>query len=98
MVLEVKGGRNVGISVVRDLRGVLEREDADMAGLIVMHEPSERQRKSFEKEMAAAGDVDYYGALYPRMQLMTVAEIIDGARFKTPGAVGRVDQAALPLT
>lgn len=38
------------------------------------------------------------GVLYPRMQLLTVGEIIDGARFKTPGAVGRVDQAALPLT
>ena len=98
MILEVKGGKNVGISVVRDLRGVLEREEADMAGLIVMHDPSERQRKSFEKEMAAAGDVDYYGVLYPRMQLLTVEEIIDGARFKTPGAVGRVDQAALPLS
>ena len=48
--------------------------------------------------MAAAGDVDYYGVLSPRMQLLTVGEIIDGARFKTPGAVGRVDQAALPLT
>ena len=97
MVIEVKGGKNVGIGVVRDLRGVLEREGAEMAGLIVMDEPGERKRRSFEKEMASAGDLDYYGVLYPRMQLLTVAEIIDGARFKTPGAVGRVDQAALPL-
>lgn len=33
----------------------------------------------------------------PRMRLLTVGEIIDGAPFKTPDAVGRVDQAALPL-
>ena len=98
MVLEVKGGKNVGIAVVRDLRGVLEREGAEMAGLIVMDDPGERKRRSFVKEMASAGDVDYYGVLYPRMQLLTVEEILDGARFKTPGAVGRVDQAALPLT
>ena len=63
-----------------------------------MNESSDRQRRSFVKEMAAVGDVDYYVVLYPRMQMLTVGEIIDGARFKTPGAMGRVDQAALPLT
>lgn len=36
MVLEVKGGGNVGISGVRDLRGVLERENVLMASLIVL--------------------------------------------------------------
>ena len=36
MVIEVKGGDSVNIGVVRDLRGVLEREDALLAGLIVM--------------------------------------------------------------
>ena len=48
--------------------------------------------------MASAGDLNYYGVLYPRMQLLAVGEIIDGALFKTPSAMGRVDQAALPLT
>ena len=98
MVLEVKGGRNVGIGVVRDLRGVLEREEAEMAGLVVMDDPGDRKRANFEKEMATAGDLDVNGVLYSRMQLLTVEEILDGKRFHTPGAVGRVDQAALPLS
>ena len=34
----------------------------------------------------------------PRMQFLTVGEIIDSARLKTSGAVSRVDQSALPLT
>ena len=89
MLIAVKGGANVGIGVVRDLRGVLERSEADMAGLIVMHEPGGRKRESFAQEMAAAGDIDVLGTLYPRMQLLTVEEILDGARFRTPGAVGR---------
>ena len=98
MVIEVKGGHNVGVGVVRDLRGVLERDEAEMAGLIVMHDPGDRKRASFGREMAAAGDLDVMGMPYPRMQLLTVAEILEGKRFKTPGAVGRgAAQSALPL-
>lgn len=98
MVLEVKGGRNVGIGTVRDLRGVLEREDAEMAGLIVLDEPSDRKRINFGREMAAAGDLDVLGVKYSRMQMLTAQEILDGKRFHTPGAVGRVDQGILPLS
>ena len=98
MVLEVKGGKNVGVGVVRDLRGVLEREDAEMAGLIVLDDPGDRKRASFGREMAAAGDLNVLGTLYPRMQLLTAQEILDGKRFQTPGAVGRVDQGVLPLS
>ena len=89
MLIAVKGGANVGIGVVRDRRGVLERAEADMAGLIVMHEPGEKKRASFAREMVAAGDLDVHGILYPRMQLLTVTEILEGAKFRTPGAVGR---------
>ena len=89
MVIEVKGGANVGIGVVRDLRGVLERDTALMAGLIVMQDLGDRKTKNFHREMAQAGDLDVRGVPYPRMQLLTVAEILEGKRFQTPGAVGR---------
>ncbi len=98
MVLEVKGGRHVGIGTVRDLRGVLERDMASMAGLIVMDDPGPRKRANFAREMAAAGDLDVFGTLYPRMQMLTVAEILDGKRFLTPGVVGQsTGQGALAL-
>ena len=98
MVIEVKGGKNVGIGTVRELLGVLERDEAEMAGLIVMHEPGDRKRANFGREMAVAGDLDVFGMSYSRMQLLTVEEILDGKRFNTPGAVGRGSpQAALPL-
>ena len=75
--------------MVRDLRGVLERDTALMAGLIVMDALGDRKMKSFEREMAQAGDLEVRGVFYPRMQLLTVPEIIDGKRFKTPGVFGR---------
>lgn len=97
MVIEVKGGENVGINVVRSLPGVLEREKEEMAGLILLEEPGERKRASFGAEMAAAGDLDVLGILYPRMQMLTVQEILDGKRFHTPSPVGRRGQGSLPL-
>ncbi|MCY3983205.1 MAG: DNA methyltransferase, partial [Roseovarius sp.] len=84
MVIEVKGGTNVGIGVVRDLRGVLERETAQMAGLIVMDDLGERKTRNFAREMASAGDLNVMGMTYPRMQMLTVREIFDGRRFLTP--------------
>ena len=99
MVLEVKGGANVGIGVVRDLRGVLEREDAPMAGLIVMDELGERKARNFRQEMAQAGDLDVNGAQYARMQMLTVSDIFEGKRFVTPSiARGRGEMApSLPF-
>ncbi len=84
MVVEVKGGANVGISVVRDLRGVLEREGAPMAGLIVLEELGERKLRNFRQEMAQAGDLNVNGILYSRMQMLTVSEILEGKRFEMP--------------
>ena len=98
MVIEVKGGQNVRIGTVRELLGVLERDEAEMTGLIVLHEPGDRKRANFSREMAVAGDLDVFGVSYPRMQLLTVEEILEGKRFNTPGAVGRASpQAPLPL-
>ena len=89
MVLEVKGGVSVGIAVVRDLRGVLEREEAEMAGLIVMEPLGATKERNFRREMAQAGDLDLHGTKYARMQVLTVEEILDGKRFLTPSVVGR---------
>ena len=98
MAIEVKGGKNVGINVVRELRGVLDNDQALMAGLIVMEPLGERKERNFRKFMADAGDLDVLGMKYARMQLLTVEDVLEGKRFHTPGAVGRVDQAALPLS
>ena len=81
MVLEVKGGKSVNIGAVRDLRGVLERDDALMAGLIVMESMGAAKERNFNREMADAGSVEVHGMHYPRMQILTVGEILEGKRF-----------------
>ena len=92
MALEVKGGKHVGISVLRELRGVLEDDRALMAGLIVMRPPGDRQATTFGQFRASAGDLKVHGRPYPRMQMLTVREILDGKRFDTPSVVGRGSQ------
>jgi len=91
MVIEVKGGGNVAIAELRALRGVLEREEALMAGLIVMEPLGARKMHNFQQEMARAGTLDIEGAArdYPRMQLLSVPEILAGKRFDTPTVMGR---------
>lgn len=98
MVLEVKGGKHVGIDIVRELRGVLDRDDAMMAGLIIMDELTEQKRKNFAREMASVGDLDVMGVQYPKMQILSVQDILDGKRFLTPSVAKMgTRQQALPL-
>lgn len=88
MVLEVKGGKNVNIQHVRALRGVLDRDPAIMAGLIVMEEPNSTQLRNFKREFSSAGTLEVLGLSYPRMQMLTVREILKRERFKTPTVAG----------
>ena len=88
MVMSVKGGKG-NIAEVRDLRGVLERDPAMMAGLIVLDRLPERQARNFEREMALAGATEILGIEYPRMQMLSVPDLLDGRRFHTPSVAGR---------
>ena len=89
MVVEVKGGKNVNIQALRALRGVLDNEDALMAGLIVMEPLGKIQQRNFARFMAQAGDLVVNGFPYPRMQILTVPDILDGKRFSLPNIAGR---------
>ena len=95
VLLEVKG-KNVGMT---DMRGTMEREGAPMSGLIIMDYLGDRKAKNFKAEMAQAGHLEVSGVEYPRMQMLTVPEILEGKRFLTPSvARGRtVAQPSLPL-
>jgi hypothetical protein len=85
MVISVKGGA-IRPTDIRDLRGVLEREhDVEIAGFISLKESS----RSMKDEAAKAGTYDYAGVDYPRLQLLTVREIVEEKReFHTPTKVG----------
>ena len=89
MVIEVKGGRSVNIADVRALRGVLDNDSALIAGLVVLENPGPQKARNFARFMGEAGTIEILGIAYPRMQVLTVAEIIEGKRFHTPSVAGK---------
>ena len=98
MAIEVKGGKNVGIAALRELRGVLDDDRALMAGLIVLHKPTPRAWRNWQSFIGSAGDLTVHGKPYARMQVRTVEEILAGNVFDTPSVVGRgSDQRVLGL-
>ena len=96
MILSVKGGK-LRPTDVRDLRGVMEREGAAMGGFLSLQEPT----KAMRTEAADAGVFKYGEETYPRLQLLTVAEILEGKRgLMTPTRLGAriaTGQQSLPL-
>jgi DNA modification methylase len=80
-IISVKAGKNVGVAMVRDLKGVIEREKAPIGIFICAVSPT----REMDKEAAAAGvyeGVD--GRNYPRLQIYTLAEYFAGLRPKVP--------------
>jgi hypothetical protein len=75
IVLSVKSG-NVTVKDVRDLRGVLEREQAEIAVLIALEEPT----KPMQGEAASAGFYKTPYGNHPRLQILTIKELLEGGR------------------
>jgi DNA modification methylase len=81
VIVQVKSGY-VGVNHVRDLIGVLEREKAAIGALITLREPT----KPMLTEAAAAGfyeSKDFPGR-YPRLQILTIAELLEGKEIQYP--------------
>jgi DNA modification methylase len=77
MMIQVKGGRHVRPTDVRDLRGVLERErNAELAGFLSITPPT----KAMREEAAEAGMYEYGGIKYPRIQFLTTSDVLEGKR------------------
>jgi Adenine specific DNA methylase Mod len=83
IVLSVKAGHLVP-AYVRDLRGVLQREDADIGVLLSFEEPS----SGIRTEAAEAGFYESPWGKHPRIQLRTIAELLDGKGIDYPHLTG----------
>lgn len=72
-LVSVKGGRNVGVQMIRDLHSAMEREKAPMGVFITAATPS----RPMEMEAAAVGrfHAEATGRSYPRLQILTLAEL-----------------------
>jgi site-specific DNA-methyltransferase (adenine-specific) len=88
-IVEVKGG-GTGVKDIGRLAQVMEREKAPL-GVFVTAEPPTR---AMEKDAAAVGRFeDEWGRTYPRLQIITLAELFQGKKpaipFVDPASVKR---------
>jgi len=80
VVLSVKGGKP-RVAHVRELRGLVEREKAAVGALIAMQEPTQAARA----EAASAGFYESpWGTKHPRLQVLTVEELLQGKKIDLP--------------
>ncbi|MCX5893790.1 MAG: DNA methyltransferase, partial [Deltaproteobacteria bacterium] len=82
LIVQVKSGK-VSVNQVRDLKGVLEREQAAIGAFISLSEPT----APMLKEAATAG---FYqpehlpGLDFPRLQILTIEELLAGKKLEYP--------------
>lgn len=67
----------------------MENDEALLAGLTIMEPLGDRKERDFNRFMADAGDEVINGIPSPRLQILTMDEILQGERFKTTGVIGR---------
>jgi len=80
IILSVKAGKT-SVPHVRDLRGVLDREKAAIGVLISLQEPT----KPMRTEAAGAGFYESpWGTKHPKLQLLTVGELLEGKKIDAP--------------
>lgn len=82
IIVSVKGGKTVNPGFVRDLSGTVQTQKAQMGILITMAKPT----KGVVDEANHGGTYTWpaNGSVYPRIQVITVAELLEGQRPKTP--------------
>jgi len=72
-VVSVKAGENISVQMIRDLRGVIEREQAEIGVFLTPNEP----KKTMIAEAAAAGQYHMEGfAPVPRIQIVTIEDAL----------------------
>ena len=90
VLVQVKSGK-VKSGDIRDLVGTLEREKAAIGVFITLEPPT----RDMQTEAASAGM--YHSPLwqedYPRVQILTIEELLKGARVKMPPQHGTFKQA-----
>ena len=86
IIFSVKAGRT-SVPHVRDLRGVIEREQAEIGVLLTQQEPT----KPMRTEAASAGFYESpWGTRHPRLQLLTVTDLLMGKTVDRPVQQGNV--------
>jgi site-specific DNA-methyltransferase (adenine-specific) len=81
VVVSVKGGGNVGVGMIRDLIATVDRETAKVGVFLTLEDPTTRMRV----EATAAGfyESPLHGK-FPKIQIVTIEELLSGVRPHLP--------------
>lgn len=90
VLVQVKSG-HVKSGDVRDLRGTAEREEAAIGVFITLEPPTPEMKK----EAVSAGFYHSpgWGRNYPKIQILSIVELLQGAKIEMPPAWGTFKQA-----
>ena len=82
-IIQVKSG-HIGVSQIRDLRGVMLRENAPIGIFITLNPPTPQMCK----EAALLGQyTDPFGNKYPKLSILTIEDILNHNNIKLPPPV-----------
>jgi site-specific DNA-methyltransferase (adenine-specific) len=81
IIISVKAGENIGPAFVRELRGVMERERAEMGIMVCIKEPT----SEMTHEASRAGRYHGINGSFPKMQIITVADMFTDKPLNIPG-------------
>jgi len=81
-IVSVKGGDNVNVAMIRDLAHVVDRENAKVGVFITLAEPT----GPMKTEAIKAGMYETQFGKFPKLQILTIADLFDGRQPKLPWA------------
>ncbi len=82
VLVSVKSNAVVNVGMVRDLKGTMEREHAPLGLFVTLEEPSEPMK--VEAATAGVFHAELANRDYPRIQILTIKELLDGKRPQLP--------------
>ncbi len=75
-IVSVKGGANVGVAMVKDLIATVDREKAKIGVFVTLTSPT----KPMEKEAVTAGFYQTDYGKFPKIQILTIADLFAGKK------------------
>jgi hypothetical protein len=85
VIVSVKGGKQIAPTMMRDLVGTLDQHKGEMGLLILLAKPTKGMTEIADH--SGTYEVPMTGTSYPRVQIVTVGELLAGKRPKLPTAI-----------
>jgi DNA modification methylase len=92
VLVSVKGGEHIGPQFVRDLLGTVETQKAQMGVLITLEPPTPGMVDAVNHGGTYRWPIN--GKVFPRLQVITVSDLLNGKQPRMPTLIMRYDHAA----